>query len=486
MRPWQVWRHRLGSDRSSDVLVYQEDDDRYYLSVSRSRSGGFVFIGAESAVTSDVRCIPADDPEAEPSLVLPRAEGVQYAVDHRGDEFWIVTNNDAEDGELLRIPVAGGVPTVMVAQTPGSKLESPDCFANHVVVWGRHDGLPAALLVDPNGGPDSYLEFDESVYDVVPGANYEFETDLLRYGYQSPVTPASVIDHDVVSGTRTVLKQTPVLGGYDPSDYAADRVWANARDGTRIPVSVVRRADTPLNGSAPLLVYAYGAYEISMPVRFSIPRLSLLDRGVVYAIAHVRGGGEMGKSWYESGKLARKVNTFTDLVDATRHLTDAGYGHARRVAVRGGSAGGLTVGAAVNLDPGRFRAAVAEVPFVDVVNTMIDETLPLTIVEWEEWGNPNNEAEYEWILEYTPYENISAGAYPALLITAGLNDPRVQYWEPAKWTAKLRRSPIGERPVLLKTEMGAGHFARSGRYDVWKDEAFVLAFVLDQIGPAST
>lgn len=481
MRPWQVWRHRLGSDRSTDVLVYQEDDDRYFLSVWRSRSGGFIFIGAESAITSDARCIPADDPEAGPTLVLPRVEGVQYAVDHRGDEFWLVTNATADDGQLLRVPVAGGEPTVVVAHTPGSKLEAPDCFADHIVVWGRHDGLPAVLIVDPDGGPASYLELDEPVYDVVPGANYEFETDLLRYGYQSPVTPASVVDHNVASGTRTVLKQTPVLGGFESSDYATERVWASARDGARIPVSVVRRADTPIDGSAPLLVYAYGAYEISMPARFSIPRLSLLDRGVVYAIAHVRGGGEMGKAWYENGKLGNKRNTFTDLLDASRHLTEAGYGDRKRVAVRGGSAGGLTVGAAINLEPGLFRAAVAEVPFVDVVNTMIDESLPLTIVEWEEWGNPNVADEYRWIRRYAPYENIKAGDYPALLITAGLNDPRVQYWEPAKWTAKLRTSPIGDRPVLLKTEMGAGHFARSGRYDVWRDEAFVSAFILDEI-----
>lgn len=481
MRPWQVWRHRLGSDRSADTLVYQEDDDRYYLSVWRSRSGGFVFVGAESAITSDVRCIPADDPDAEPFLVLPRVEGVQYAVDHRGDEFWIVTNEHADDGQLLRVPIAGGEPTVVVAHVPGSKLGTPDCFSDHIVVWGRHDGLPSALIVDPGDASASYLDFDEAVYDLVGGANYEFETDLLRYGYQSLVTPASVVDHNVVSGTRTVLKQTPVLGGYNPSDYVAERVWASARDGARIPISVVRSAATPVDGSAPLLVYAYGAYEISMPVRFSIPRLSLLDRGVVYAIAHVRGGGEMGKRWYEDGKLGRKMNTFTDLIDATRHLTDAGYGDPLRVAVRGASAGGLTVGAAINLDPGMFRAAVAEVPFVDVTNTMLDETLPLTVVEWEEWGNPAIEEEYGWISAYTPYENTETGDYPGLLITAGLNDPRVQYWEPAKWTAKLRTLATGDRPILLRTEMGAGHFARSGRYDVWRDEAFILAFILDEI-----
>ncbi|MEA3502762.1 MAG: prolyl oligopeptidase family serine peptidase, partial [Actinomycetota bacterium] len=274
----------------------------------------------------------------------------------------------------------------------------------------------------------------------------------------------------------------PVLGNYTPADYTTRREWAGARDGALIPISIVHRADTPVDRTAPLVVYAYGAYEISMPTRFSIPRLSLLDRGVVYAIAHVRGGGEMGKSWYEQGKLANKMNTFTDLIDATRHLTDAGYGDPHRVGVRGGSAGGLTVGAAVNLDPGRFRAAVAEVPFVDVVNTMLDEGLPLTVVEWEEWGNPNIEGEYRWMRAYAPYENLTAGVYPAMLITAGLNDPRVQYWEPAKWAAELRIIAMGDRPVLLKTEMGAGHFARSGRYDVWRDEAFVLAFMLDELG----
>ncbi len=484
MRPWQIWRHRLGTGASSDALVYQEDDDRYFLSVQRSRSGDFILIGAGSAVTSDARFVPAGDPEAEPVAVLPRVEGVEYSVDHRGDEFWIVTNEGALDGRLLRVPVDGGDAVEVVAHDPGSKLEYPDCFADHIVVWGRHEGLPAALIVDPDDGMASYLEIDESVYQLEPGANYEFETNLLRYGFESPVTPSSVFDHDVESGRRTLLKQKAVLGGYDATDYTTQREWAGARDGASIPVSIVHRADTPINGTAPLVVYAYGAYEISMPARFSVPRLSLLDRGVVYAIAHVRGGGEMGKSWYENGKLADKMNTFTDLIDATRHLTDAGYGDPRRVAVRGGSAGGLTVGAAVNLDPECFAVAVAEVPFVDVVNTMLDEALPLTVVEWEEWGNPSIEEEYRWLRAYTPYENLAVDAYPAMLITAGLNDPRVQYWEPAKWTAELRTTAIGDRPVLLKTEMGAGHFARSGRYDVWRDEAFVLAFVLDELGVA--
>jgi oligopeptidase B len=482
MRPWQVWRHRLGTEASDDVLVFQEDDDRYYLTVHRSRSGTFVFIVTESAVTSDVHCVPADDPEAEPVAVLPRVEGVEYSVDHRGDEFWIVTNAGALDGRLLRVPVTGGDPIEVVPHNAGSKLEYPDCFADHVIVWGRHEGLPAALAVDPTDGSASYLRIDESVYELGPGANYEYETDLLRYGFESPVTPSSVFDHDVVSEQRTLLKQQEVLCDYVPGGYTTRREWVFARNGTLIPVSVVHRTDTPLDGTAPLVVYAYGAYEISMPARFSIARLSLLDRGVVYAIAHVRGGGEMGKSWYEQGKLASKMNTFTDLIDATRHLTDSGYGDPDRVAIRGGSAGGLTVGAAVNLDPGCFRAVVAEVPFVDVVNTMLDASLPLTVTEWEEWGNPNIEEEYGWLRAYSPYENLSEIEYPSMLITAGLNDPRVQYWEPAKWTAELRTTAIGDRPVLLKTEMGAGHFARSGRYDVWRDEAFVLAFLLDELG----
>jgi oligopeptidase B len=486
MRPWQVWRHRLGSEASSDALVFQEDDDRYYLSVQRSRSGGFIFVVTESAITSDARYVPADDPEAEPVAVMPRVEGVEYAVDHRGDEFWIVTNDGALDGRLLRVPVTGGDEIEVVAHAQGSKLEYPDCFAGYVIVWGRHEGLPAALIVDPAGGTASYLKIDESVYELGPGANYEFETNLLRYGFESPMTPSSVFDHDVLSEERTLLKQQEVLGGYASGDYTARREWVRARDGALIPVSVVYRGDTQIDGTAPLVVYAYGAYEISMPARFSIPRLSLLDRGVVYAIAHVRGGGEMGKSWYQQGKLADKMNTFTDLVDATRHLTDAGYGDLGRVAVRGGSAGGLTVGAAVNLDPSRFRAVVAEVPFVDVVNTMLDESLPLTVVEWDEWGNPNIEEEYGWLRAYTPYENLEAAEYPSMLITAGLNDPRVQYWEPAKWTAELRITADGARPILLKTEMGAGHFARSGRYDIWRDESFVLAFVLDELGLAET
>jgi len=326
------------------------------------------------------------------------------------------------------------------------------------------------------------VSFDEPVYQLSPEANHEFSATTLRYTFESFITPLSVLDLDLETDERTLLKQMPVLGGYDPTAYIQERVWAKARDGTSIPVSVVRAAKVPIDGSAAMLLYAYGSYEISMPVRFSISRLSLLDRGVVYALAHVRGGGEMGKSWYTDGKFAYKTNTFTDLVDAADSLTNSGFCAPGRIAIRGASAGGLTVGAAVNIAPQSFSAVVAEVPFVDVVNTMLDASLPLTVVEWEEWGNPAIESQYGWIQSYAPYENVTMSDYPPLLATAGLNDPRVSFWEPAKWVQRLRDRSTSPNEVLLKTEMVAGHFARSGRYDTWKDEALVLAFVLTRLG----
>jgi oligopeptidase B len=356
------------------------------------------------------------------------------------------------------------------------------CFAEHVLVWGRAEGLPAVFrYVDGSLLP---IEFDEAVYEVAPEANHEFATSKVRYSFESFVTPSSIYDHDLVTGERTLLKQTPVLGDFDSSNYVQERLWAVARDGERVPISLVRHVDTPVDGTAALLLYAYGAYEISMPVRFSIARLSLLDRGVNYAIAHVRGGGEMGKGWYENGKLAHKMNTFTDLIDSARFLTESNVCSGSRVAARGASAGGLTMGAALNLGPSVFAAMVAEVPFVDVVNTMLDADLPLTIVEWEEWGNPAVPEEYGWIVGYAPYENVDQVDYPPLLVTAGLNDPRVSYWEPAKWVQLLRERSSSDSEIVLRTEMSAGHFARSGRYDTWRDEAIVLAFVLTRLGAA--
>jgi len=479
LRPFQVWRHEVGTAQADDQLVVQEDDERYYLDISRTRSGDFIVIDASSSITESAWVIPSRSPFEEPREVLGRVEGVEYRIDHRGDDFWVVVNDEGVDGRLVTVPTGGGEPVEVVPHRAGRKLNAPMCFADHVLVWGREKGLPALFTFGDDGL--TAVEFDEPVYQIGPDANHEFATHMLRYSFESLVTPRSILDLDLDTDERTLLKTTPVLGGYDPSQYIQERVWATARDGASIPVSVVRASDVEVDGSAPMVLYAYGAYEVSIPARFSIPRLSLLDRGVVYAIAHVRGGGEMGKRWHTEGKLEHKHNTFSDLVDAAAQLTDAGYCDPARIAIRGASAGGLTMGAATNLSPESFAAVAAEVPFVDVINTMLDASLPLTVVEWEEWGNPAIEEQYRWMRAYAPYENVGKTAYPPILATAGLNDPRVSYWEPAKWVLRLRDRSTSGNVVLLKTEMSAGHFARSGRYDLWKDEALVLAFLLSHI-----
>ena len=476
LRPFQVWRHEVGTAQSADELVIQEDDERYYLDISRTRSGDYIIIDASSSITESAWVIPTRSPLAEPREVLPRVEGVEYTLDHRGDVFWAVVNDEGADGRLVTVPVDGGALVEVVPHATGRKLNAPMCFADHVLVWGRENGLPAVFDLGDDGL--AVIAFDEPVYQIAPDGNYEFDTHTLRFSFESFVTPRSMLDLDLETDERTLLKTTPVLGGYDPSAYVQERVWAGARDGESIPISLVRHRDVAVDGSAPMVLYAYGSYEVSIPARFSIPRLSLLDRGVVYAIAHVRGGGEMGKRWYTHGKFEHKRNTFSDLVDAADHLANAQYCDRDRIAIRGASAGGLTVGAAVNLSPGSFAAVVAEVPFVDVVNTMLDSSLPLTVVEWEEWGNPAVAEHYRWMQAYAPYENVDRVDYPPILATAGLNDPRVSYWEPAKWVQRLRDRSTSGSEVLLKTEMSAGHFARSGRYDLWRDEALVLAFVL--------
>jgi oligopeptidase B len=480
LRPYQVWRHEIGTDQADDVVVFQEDDDRFYLGLGKTRSGEFIVITADSAITESAWVVPAGEPAAAPRAVLPRVEGVEYSIDHKGDEFWVVVNDEGSDGRLVTVPVSGGRPTEMVSHVEGRNLSFPMCFSQHVLVWGRSGGLPAVFVY--SNGSLTPMRFDEPVYEVAPGANHEFSAAFVRYSSESFVTPYSVYDHDLITDERTLLKQAPVLGGYDPNDYIQERMWATTHDGTEVPISFVRHVNTPVDGTAPLLLYAYGAYEVSMPVRFSIARLSLLDRGVGFAVAHIRGGGEMGKAWHEHGKLSNKMNTFTDLVDVAESLAESGVCSRDRIAARGASAGGLTMGAALNMAPSAFAAMVAEVPFVDVVNTMLDADLPLTVVEWEEWGNPALPDEFGWISEYAPYENVERLEYPPLLVTAGLNDPRVSYWEPAKWVQMLRERSTSEAEVLLRTEMSAGHFARSGRYDVWRDEAIVLAFVLTRLG----
>jgi oligopeptidase B len=493
-RPHEVWRHEVGTDPTTDVRVFHEPDERFHLSVGASRSGDVAVIGLGSAVTSESWLLDAHDPAADPQVVVARAQGVEYSLAHRPGELWIVTNDDgADDFALWRAPLDGvrTAPradwTLVVPHEPGRRLTGVETFAEHLIVHGRRDGATALWSLAAATGELTAFTIDDAVGTLVGGSNPSFDATTYRFSYQSLATPPSVIDQDLATGERTVRKQLPVLDGFDPTAYATQREWATAPDGTEIPISLVWRPSAiAADGPAPCLLYGYGAYEASMDPWFSIARLSLLDRGVVFAIAHVRGGGELGRHWYEDGKFGAKANTFTDFVACAQHLCATGRTAPDRLAARGGSAGGLLMGAAANLAPEAFAAIVAEVPFVDPLTTMLDPSLPLTVIEWEEWGDPLHDAEaYGWLQGYSPYENVrdaQDATYPAILATAGLTDPRVGVHEPAKWVARLRDG--GHDDVLLKVEMGAGHGGPTGRYDAWRDEAFVLAFVLRSLGVA--
>ena len=494
MRPWQIWRHTLGTPADDDVLVFQEDDDRFYVAVGRTRSGRFVVISTASKITSEVWLVDADTPAAPPTIVEPRAQGHEYHVEHHvgegGDRLFVLTNaSGAENFALMATPVASpgrASWTEILPHRDDTRLDDVDAFADFLVVSERAEAVerlrvlhlgPAGDVVD-----DHVIAMPDAVYSAWLGSNLEYETATLRYQYTSLVTPASAYDYDPATRASTLVKRQPVHG-YDPACYESDRAWATAPDGTRVPISIVYRRDLRGDAPSPLLLYGYGSYEVSIDPTFSATRVSLLDRGVVFAIAHVRGGGELGRRWYDDGKLLRKTNTFTDFIACAEHLVHEGWTAPDRLAARGGSAGGLLMGAVANLRPDLFRAIVAEVPFVDCLTTILDETLPLTITEWEEWGDPVHDADvYALMKSYSPYDNVAAHEYPALLVTGGLNDPRVQYWEPAKWVAKLRTTKTDDHLLVLKMEMGAGHSGPSGRYDAWRDEAFVLAFLLEQLG----
>jgi oligopeptidase B len=497
-RPNRVLRHAVGTQPAADVEVFRDDDERFHVQVAPSRSGDVAVISAGSAITSESWLLDAHAPEAAPSLVAAREDGVEYSVAHHPTGLFVTSNHGgAEDFAVWRARLDGTTVAerdeweVVVAHSPGTRLIGVEAFAGHAVVHGRTEGLTALWLLDPATGAMRRFATDEPVGTIGPDANPSFETDTYRLSYRSLQTPPSVIDEDVATGARVVLKQLPVLDGFDASAYESAREWATAEDGTQVPISLVWRPDAvPADGPAPCVLYGYGAYEISMDPWFSIARLSLLDRGVVFAIAHVRGGGELGRHWYEDGKFGAKQHSFTDFVACARHLVDTGRTSPERLAARGGSAGGLLMGAITNLAPDLFRAIVAEVAFVDPLTTMLDPTLPLTVIEWEEWGDPLHSAEaYGWMKAYAPYENVapaSEGAYPSILATAGLNDPRVGFHEPTKWVAALRDNGHGDtaeadRPVLAKYELGAGHGGPTGRYDAWRDEAFVLAFILSAI-----
>ena len=492
MRPHEIWRHVLGTPAYDDVLVLREDDERFYLAVERTRSGRFVLIDASSKLTSEVRFVPTDAPESEPRVISPRAHGHEYTVEHdrsdeHGDRFLIVTNQGgrAPNFELVTVPCADPVLrhwTPLIPHRDDVKLDSVDAFAGYFVLSERAKGLERLRVVHAESGDVHEIDMPDPVSSVWVGPNPEFDTSTLRYGYTSLVAPVTDVDYDMATRRAEVVRTQPILGGYDPAEYVSARLWATATDGTQVPISLVRRRDTPIDGAAPALLYGYGSYEISTEPSFRASRLSLLDRGFVFAIAHIRGGGEMGRAWYEAGRLEHKANTFTDFVACAEHLISTGHTSPKRLAARGGSAGGLLMGAVANLRPDLFAAIVAEVPFVDVVTTMLDSSLPLTITEREEWGDPREPDAYARMKAYSPYDNVRAARYPALLVTTGLNDPRVQYWEPAKWVAKLRELSTSDNPIYLRTEMGAGHGGPSGRYDAWRDEAIVLAFVCDALG----
>ena len=488
MRPYQVWRHQLGTRQADDVLVYEEPDERFNTNVELTRSERYVVITNESNTATDVLVLAADDPLGSPQLIAERRPDVEYRLDHWGDRFVILTNLDAPDFKVVAAPCDDpGVErwTDLVPPRPGQRVTQIEPFAAHLVLHEWADALERIRILWPDGS-ERTLAFDEAVYSVAIAGNPEYETETLRFHYESLVTPGSVYEEDAVGGERRLLKRTPVLGGYDPADYDSAREWATAPDGARVPLDVVWRRDTPRDGTAPLLMYGYGAYEYSCPPWFSIARLSLLDRGGMWALAHPRGGGELGRSWYRDGKLLSKRNTFADFIACAEHLVREGYAAPNRLTIRGGSAGGLLVGACVTQRPELFAGAIAAVPFVDVVSTMCDPSLPLTITEWEEWGDPRQEHFAGYMLGYSPYDNVvEGGSYPAIYVTAGLNDPRVSYHEPAKWVAKLRAMATTRGPLLLRTEMGAGHSGPSGRYEAWRDEARMLTFVLVTAGAAA-
>ena len=496
MRPHQVWCHVLGTPIAADELVLQEDDEHFYAFVRRARSGRALLITLASKLTTEVHLVDADDAAGGTRCVAPREHGVEYHVEHHadpeiGDRLFVHTNADGAENFKLMVCSANDSRRdawrEVVPHRPDVRLADVDVFARHLVLSERSQGLEQLriMALDARGEPGTdarVVEMPDDVYSAWVGSNPEFDTTTLRFGYTSMVAPMTDVDYELDTGTRRIVKVQPVEG-YDAEAFETRRVWATAPDGTRVPISVVHRRDIPRDGSAPLLLYGYGSYEVSIDPTFSTTRLSLLTRGVVFAIAHVRGGGELGRFWYEDGKLDRKRNTFTDFIACAQHLVAAGYTSADRLVARGGSAGGLLMGAVANFAPQDFRAIVAEVPFVDCLTTMLDETLPLTITEWEEWDDPVHDAAmYDYIKGYAPYENVTDQAYPTLLVTAGLNDPRVQYWEPAKWVARLRATVTQPCPLFLKTELGAGHHGPSGRYAAWEEEALILAFVLHQVG----
>jgi oligopeptidase B len=485
-RQYRLYRHKIGTDTKDDHLVYEEKDERFSVQAEKSRSRKYIFLGSASHTTSEFRYLDAANPAGPWKLIASREQDVEYYPEHLGDQFYIRTNDKGRTFRLVAAPASDPAKRnwkEIVPVRTDVMLSDFEPFQQFYVLVEREHGLPQLTVVDLASGAKHRIAYTEPVYTAAPQRNREFDTKFFRYSYQSLVTPSSVFDYDVEKHTSTLLKQSEVPGGYDPSQYQSERVWATAQDGTRIPISVVYRKDLKNeDGSNPLYVYGYGSYGLSLPVTFSGARLSLLDRGVVMAYAHIRGGGEMGKPWHDAGRMMNKINTFTDFIACTEYLTANKYGSRDRIAIEGGSAGGLLMGAVTNLRPDLFKVVISHVPFVDVMNTMLDASLPLTVTEYEEWGNPNEKAAYDYMLKYSPYDNLRKGAYPAILVKTSFNDSQVMYWEPAKYVAKLRTLKTDDNVLILKTNMAAGHGGSSGRYDQYKEIAFDYAFLLTQLG----
>lgn len=485
LRDFQIWRHTLGTPQSSDVVVFEEKDEEFSCFVYKTKSKKYMVIGSNQTLSNEYRVLSADAPVGDFRVIQPRERNLEYSIDHYGDRFYITTNLEAKNFRLMSCPENATTKDnwqEVIAHRADVLLEGIEIFKDYLVVDERKNGLTQLRVIRWADKSEYYVEFQDPTYAAGVGSNPEFETEVLRYGYSSLTTPASTYDFNMTSKDRTLMKQQEVVGGHDPSLYNSERLYAKAADGTLVPISLVYKKGTPLDGSAPTLLYAYGSYGATMDAGFSSARLSLLNRGFVYAIAHIRGGQEMGRHWYEDGKLLKKKNTFTDFIDCAEHLIANKYTSKEKLFAMGGSAGGLLMGAITNMRPDLWRGVVSAVPFVDVITTMLDETIPLTTFEFDEWGNPKNKEYYDYMKSYSPYDNIEKKAYPNILVTSGYWDSQVQYWEPAKYVAKLRDYKIDNNLLLFWCNMDAGHGGKSGRFEALKEVALEYAFMMDLVG----
>ncbi len=487
LRSDKVFRHKIGTDAKEDVLVFEEKDDTYSVFLYKEKSKKYIVIGSQSTLTSEYRFLNADTPEADFKLFQKRTRGLEYSISHFGDSFYVLTNKDkATNFKLMKTPENSTEKENwkdVIAHRSTVLLEDIEIFKDYLVVEERDNGLTKLRIMPWSGTGEYYLPFESETYSAYTSTNVDFDTDVLRYGYQSLTTPSSVIDFNMKDKTKVVLKEQEVLGGkFDKNNYEETRIWATAKDGTKVPISLIYRKGVKLNGKNPLLQYAYGSYGYSMDCTFSTTRLSLLDRGFIYAIAHIRGGEDLGRPWYENGKLLTKMNTFTDFIDCSKFLIENKYTSAKHLYAEGGSAGGLLMGAVINMAPELYNGIIAAVPFVDVVTTMLDDSIPLTTGEYDEWGNPNEKEYYDYMKSYSPYDNVADKSYPNMLVTTGLHDSQVQYWEPAKWVAKLRTMKTDKNLLFLDTNMDTGHGGASGRFEALKEVAKEFAFLLDLEG----